>query len=150
MRFHHLLLAALALVVASAPAWAQSAVKIGVLSDITGPYADLAGPGSVEAARIAIEEFGGSALGQKVELVVGDHTHKPDVGVGIARQWYERDGVDMIIDVANSAIALGVAGLAGEKKRIAIFSSAATERLTEDMCNKYSLHWSSDTYSQTV
>lgn len=150
MRIPHILLAtAMAAVLASSPARAQTAVKIGVLSDIAGPYADLAGPGSVEAARIAIEEFGGSVLGHKVELIQGDHTHKPDIGVGLARQWYERDGVDMIIDVANSAVALGVAALAGEKKKLAIFSSAATERLTEDMCNRYSMHWSSDTYSQT-
>jgi branched-chain amino acid transport system substrate-binding protein len=142
--------ATLAMGLAGTPALAQDAVKIGVLTDMTGPYADLAGPGSVEAAKLAIEDFGGSVLGKKVELVVGDHTHKPDVGVGVARQWYERDGVDMIIDVANSAVALGVTELAKDKHKIAIFSSAATERLTEDMCNNYAMHWSSDTYSQTA
>ena len=152
MRLRYILMGALALAcsVGTVPALAQGVVKIGVLTDVTGPYADLAGPGSVEMARLAIEDAGGSVLGQKIELVIGDHTHKPDVGVGIARQWYERDGVDMIIDVANSAVALGVAALAKEQQKIAIFSSAATERLTEDMCNAYSMHWSSDTYSQTA
>ena len=141
-------LAGLAAMLLAGSALAQT-LKIGVLTDMSGPYSDLAGPGSVEAARLAVEDFGKKVLGQDIEIVVGDHTHKPDVGVGIARQWFERDNVDMLIDLANSAIALGVTNLAKEKKKVAIFSSAATERLSEDMCNGYGLHWASDTYSQT-
>jgi branched-chain amino acid transport system substrate-binding protein len=134
------------------PAGAQVAdgpVKFGVLSDMSGTFSDLSGMGSVEAARLAIEEFGGSVLGKKIELVLADHLHKPDVGVSIAREWYDVGGVDVILDVPNSGIALAVANLAKEKKKIAMFASAATDRLTEEACTGYGLHWTFDTYSQT-
>jgi branched-chain amino acid transport system substrate-binding protein len=133
---------------AAGPAMAEP-VKFGVLTDLSGTFADLSGMGSVEAARIAIEDFGGSVLGEKVELVYADHLHKPDVGLGIARQWYDVEKVDVILDVPNSAIALAVSNLAKEKKRLAMFASAATDRLTEDSCTGYGLHWTFDTYSQT-
>jgi branched-chain amino acid transport system substrate-binding protein len=124
-------------------------IKFGVLTDLSGTFADLSGMGSVEAARIAIEDFGGSVLGEKIELIYADHQHKPDVGLALARQWYDVDNVDVILDVPNSAIALAVSNLAKEKKRLAIFASAATDRLTEDSCTGYGLHWTFDTYSQT-
>ena len=124
-------------------------VKLGVLTDMGGPFADLSGAGSVEAARLAVEDFGGSVLGEEIEVIFADHQHKPDVGLNTARQWYDVDGVDVILDVPNSAIALAVNTLAGEKKKIAIYASAATDRLTEDSCNGYGLHWTFDTYSQT-
>src|SRR5271156_6097491 len=81
-------------------------VKIGILTDMSGPYADLAGPGSVEAARMAIEEFGGKVLGKKIELVSADHQNKADIGAGIARAWLDKDGVDVIADFSNSSVGL--------------------------------------------
>lgn len=124
-------------------------VKLGVLTDMSGVFSDLSGAGSVEAARLAIEEFGGSVLGSKIELVLADHQHKPEVALSIARQWFDTDGVDVILDVPNSGIALGVNNLVKDKNKIAIYASAATDRLTEDSCNGHGLHWTFDTYSQT-
>lgn len=128
---------------------AAEKVKFGVLADIAGPFADISGRGSVEAARLAIEDMGGSMLGSPIELVFADHQHKPDVGLNLARQWYDIDGVDVILDVPNSAIALAVNHLTKEKRKIAIYANAATDRLTEDTCSPYGLHWTFDTYSQT-
>jgi branched-chain amino acid transport system substrate-binding protein len=128
---------------------AEGPVKFGVLTDMSGTFSDLSGAGSVEAARLAIEDFGGSVLGRKIELVQADHQHKPEVGLAIAREWYDVGGVDVILDVPNSGIALAVANLAKDKKKLAIFASAATDRLTEDSCTGYGLHWTFDTYSQT-
>lgn len=148
---HRCLVAAAAAVMALAlggPASAEK-VKFGVLTDMSGPFADLAGKGSVEAARMAIEDFGGSVLGDKIEVVFADHQHKPEIGLNIARQWYDQEGVDVILDVPNSAIALAVSSLSKDKNKIAIYASAATDRLTEDSCNGHGLHWTLDTYSQT-
>jgi len=116
---------------------------------MSGVFSDLSGAGSVEAARLAVEEFGGSVLGEKVEVVYADHQHKPEVALNIARQWFDTEGVDVILDVPNSAIALGVNSLLKDKNKIAIYASAATDRLTEDSCNGHGLHWTFDTYSQT-
>jgi branched-chain amino acid transport system substrate-binding protein len=124
-------------------------VKLGVLTDMGGPFADLSGRGSVEAARLAIEDFGGSVLGEKIELVFADHQHKPEVGLSVARQWLDQGKVDVILDVPNSGIALAVSNLVKERNKIAIYASAATDRLTEDSCNGHGLHWTFDTYSQT-
>ena len=124
-------------------------VKFGVLTDMSGPFSDLSGKGSVEAARLAIEDFGGTVLGEKIELVFADHQHKPEIGLNIARQWLDEGKVDVILDVPNSGIALAVNSLVKEKNRIAIYASAATDRLTEDSCNGHGLHWTFDTYSQT-
>ena len=124
-------------------------VKLGVLTDMSGVFSDLSGAGSVEAARLAVEELGGSVLGEKIEVVFADHQHKPEVALNIARQWFDTEGVDVILDVPNSAIALGVNSLLKEKNKIAIYASAETDRLTEDSCNGHGLHWTFDTYSQT-
>ena len=124
-------------------------IKFGVLTDMSGPFSDLSGKGSIEAARIAIEEFGGEVLGEKIELVFADHQQKPEVGLSIARQWLDQGKVDVILDVPNSGIALAVNNLVKEKNKIAIYASAATDRLTEDSCNGHGLHWTFDTYSQT-
>lgn len=151
MRFRRSVLIALAcmpFVLGSMPAKAEK-VKLGVLTDMSGVFSDLSGAGSVEAARLAIEEMGGSVLGDKVELVFADHQHKPDLAMNIARQWFDVDGVDVILDVPNSGIALGVNNLVKEKNKIAIYASAATDRITEDSCNGQGLHWTFDTYSQT-
>src|SRR4051794_39302639 len=102
-------LAALAALSSAAQAqMSDGVIKIGVLNDQTGAYADLAGPGSVAAARMAVEDFGAAKKGMKVEIVVGDHQNKPDVGSNIARQWYDVDKVDVIVDVPTSSVALAV------------------------------------------
>ena len=104
---------------AGAPASAQG-VKIGILNDQSGAYADYGGKGSIEAAKMAIEDFGGSVLGQKIELVTADHQNKPDLAGNIARRWYDAEGVDMITDLTTSSVALAVQGIAAEKKKIDI------------------------------
>ncbi len=128
-----------------ASAWAQKPVlKIGVLTDLSGPYQDLAGPTAVAAARLAAEEF--ASKGFDVEIISADHQNKPDIGAGMARQWFDRDGVDVILEVANSAVALAVAGVAREKNRAYINSGAATSDLTGSACNANTIHWVYDTY----
>lgn len=125
-------------------------VKIGVLNDQSGTYADFGGPTSVVAAEMAIEDFGGEVLGQPIELVAADHQNKADVGATIAREWFDVGGVDMITDLTNSAVALAVQELARNKNRIALFSGPATTRLTNDACSPTGVHWTFDTYSQAV
>lgn len=149
MRKASSLIAALTLAAVLGGAAHAEKVKFGVLTDMSGTFSDLSGAGSVEAARLAIEDFGGSVLGEKIELMFADHQHKPEVGLNIARQWYDVEGVDVILDIPNSAIALAVNNLAKEKRKIGIYASAATDRLTEEQCNGYGLHWTFDTYSQT-
>ncbi|MEO6270605.1 MAG: ABC transporter substrate-binding protein [Lautropia sp.] len=142
--------ALLGLSLVQAPGTAAAApVKFGVLTDMSGTFSDLSGAGSVEAARLAIEDFGGSVLGEKIELIFADHQHKPEVALSLARQWMDREGVDVILDVPNSGIALAVSSLVKDKGKIAIYASAATDRLTEDSCTGSGLHWTFDTYSQT-
>ena len=113
----------------AAPASAHG-VKIGILNDQSGVYADYGGKWSVEAAKMAIEDFGGKVLGQKVEIITADHQNKPDIASNIARQWYDADGVDMIIELTTSSVALAVQELSKEKKKIDIVVGAATSRLT--------------------
>ncbi|MBI3515635.1 MAG: ABC transporter substrate-binding protein [Proteobacteria bacterium] len=144
-------LAAVGLVSAAGPAAAQFSddmIKIGVLTDMTGVFSDLAGQGSVDAARIAVEELGGRVRGKKIEVIFADHQHKADIGTSLARQWYERDGVDLIVDVPNSGIALAVQEIARKAGKLVVYSSAAVERLTQDVCSPTGLHWVYDTYSQ--
>ncbi|CAP40609.1 ABC transporter substrate-binding protein [Bordetella petrii] len=122
-------------------------VKIGVLTDMAGVTADATGKGSVEAARMAIEEMGGKVLGKPVALVVGDHQHKPDIGSSMARQWYDADGVDVIVDVPNSSVALAVQAVAREKKKLVMFSSPGTTALTQAQCSPYGVQWTYTTYA---
>lgn len=122
-------------------------VKIGVLTDLAGVTADATGKGSVEAARMAIEEMGGQVLGKPVALVVGDHQHKPDIGSSMARQWYDADGVDVIVDVPNSSVALAVQAVAREKQKLVIFSSPGTTALTQAQCSPYGVQWTFTTYA---
>src|ERR1700704_5932152 len=111
-------LAALALAAGAAHAQiSDGVVKIGVMNDQSGTYADLAGPGSVVAARMAVEDFGAATKGLKVEIVVADHQNKPDVGSGIARQWFDADKVDVIVDVPTSSVVLAVNQIAREKNK---------------------------------
>src|SRR3984957_13643846 len=132
-----------------APASAQG-VKIGILNDQSGVYADYGGKYSFEAAKMAVEDFGGSVLGQKVELVTADHQNKPDLANSIARRWYEVEGVDMITELTTSSVALAVQGLSNEKKKIDIVVGAATSRITGDACTPYGFHWAFDTHSLAV
>jgi branched-chain amino acid transport system substrate-binding protein len=125
-------------------------VKIGVLNDQSGVYADYGGKWSVEAARMAIEDFGGEVLGQKVELVTADHQNKPDLATSLARQWYDADGVDMITELTTSSVALAVQGLSREKKKINIVAGAATSTLTGEACSPYGFHWAFDTHALAV
>jgi branched-chain amino acid transport system substrate-binding protein len=139
------LVAALAL---SVPAFAQmsgDAVKIGVLNDMSGLYADISGPGSVEAARMAIADFGGTVNGKKIELVSADHQNKPDIGSAIANQWFGNDGVDAIVDVPTSSVALAVQEVARKKNKVFLISGAAASDLTGKACSPTSVHWTYDT-----
>ncbi len=133
----------------AAPASAQG-VKIGILNDQSGVYADYGGKYSFEAAKMAVEDFGGSVLGQKIELVTADHQNKPDLAVSIARRWYEVEGVDMITELTTSSVALAVQGLSLEKKKIDIVVGAATSRITGDACTPYGFHWAYDTHALAV
>ena len=125
---------------------AGDTVKIGVLTDMSGVTADATGQGSVTAAKMAVEEFGSTVLGKPIEVIFADHQHKPDVGLSIARQWYDSDGVDVIVDVPNSSVALAVQSLAKEQKKLVLFSSAGTTALTNEQCSPYGVHWTYDTY----
>jgi branched-chain amino acid transport system substrate-binding protein len=133
-----------------ATALAQNkAVKIGVLDDMSGPYAENTGPGDVAAVKFAIADFGGSVLGKPIELVSADFQSKVDVGVGIAKRWYDDENVDLIIGIPNSAIALALVKVAEEKNRIVMPTAAATSALTGKACGSHSIHWIYDTYGQT-
>lgn len=134
-----------------APAVGQTAgepVKIGVLADMTGTYADIGGMGSVEAVRMAVEDFGGSVLGQNVEVVYADGQNKADIAAGIARNWYDH-GVDAITDIPSSGMALAVMGLATEKKKLALVTSAGSSDITGKSCSAYAAHWTWDTYAMS-
>jgi branched-chain amino acid transport system substrate-binding protein len=142
-------MAAVAGLVLAAPVSAQG-VKIGILNDQSGVYADYGGKWSVEAARMAIEDFGGEVLGQKIELVTADHQNKPDLAVAIARRWYDVENVDMITELTTSSVALAVQELSKEKKKIDIVVGAATSRITGDACTPYGFHWAYDTRALAV
>jgi len=140
-------LAALAVVLACGTAGAQQvSVKIGVLSDMSSLYADIGGPGSTAAAKIAIADFQKANPNVKVELVSGDHQNKPDIGTNIANQWFDVDKVDMIIDVPNSGVALAVSQVAANKNKLFIVSGAASSDLTGAKCNANTVHWTYDTW----
>jgi branched-chain amino acid transport system substrate-binding protein len=122
------------------------AVKIGVMSDMSGLYSDLGGPGSVAAAKLAVEDFNPAAHGMKVEMVTGDMQNKPDVGSNLARQWFDVDHVDMIVDVPNSGVALAVNEVAREKNKVFLVSGAASSDLTGPKCSPDTIHWTYDTW----
>lgn len=134
----------------AAPAFAQNgAVKIGVLDDMSGPYAENTGPGDVAAVKFAIADFGGSVLGKPIEMVSADFQSKVDVGVSIAKRWWDDENVDMVIGVPNSAIALALVKVAEEKNKILMPTAAATSALTGKGCGPNSIHFIYDTYGQT-
>jgi branched-chain amino acid transport system substrate-binding protein len=127
---------------------AQTApLRIGVLTDMSSLYADNGGPGSVVAAQMAVDDFGGSVLGRKIEVVPGDHQNKADIGGAIAKRWIDNENVEAILDVPNSAVALAVQGITREKKKLFLATGAATSRLTGDECSPTGIHWTYDTYA---
>jgi branched-chain amino acid transport system substrate-binding protein len=121
-------------------------VKIGALSDQSGLYADLGGPGSTLAAQMAKEDSGLTEKGWKIDIISGDHQNKPDVGTAIARQWFDVDKVDVIVDVPNSGVALAVNNVIKEKNGVYINSGAASSDLTNAQCSPNTVHWTYDTY----
>lgn len=121
-------------------------LRIGVLTDISGVYADISGKGAVEAVKMAVEDFG-KMFGKPIEVVFADHQNKADVGAAKAREWYDSGQVDMINDLANSGVALAVAGVAKEKKRHAIVNNASNVGVTNAQCSPYTVHYTYDAYS---
>jgi branched-chain amino acid transport system substrate-binding protein len=128
-------------------ATAQDPVKLGVLNDQSGLYADLTGMGSVHAARMAVEDFGGKVLGRPIEVIFADHQNKADLGATIARQWIENDHVNAILDIPNSAVGLAVQEVARDRDAVAINTGAASSDLTGKACSPHGVHWTFDTYA---
>jgi branched-chain amino acid transport system substrate-binding protein len=141
-----LLGSALSLAAGSLAMAQDKTVKIGALSDQSGLYADLGGPGSTLAAQMAVEDSGLAAKGWKIDIISGDHQNKPDIGTAIARQWFDVDKVDVIVDVPNSGVALAVNNVVKEKNGVYINSGAATSDLTNAQCSPNTVHWTYDTY----
>ncbi|TCK30390.1 amino acid/amide ABC transporter substrate-binding protein (HAAT family) [Ancylobacter aquaticus] len=133
---------------ATAPVSAQEkTLKIGVLNDQSGLYADMGGLGSIAAAKLAVEDSGLLAKGWKIDVLGADHQNKPDVASNIARRWFDIDGVDVVTDVTNSAVALAIAQLAREKNKVELVSGAATSELTGKACSPNTIHWTHDTWA---
>ncbi len=129
-------------------AWAQAprTVKIGVLTDMSGPYKDLGGPNVVACIRQAVQDSGVTAAGLSVEVLVADHQNKPDIGSGIARQWFDRDGVDCIADINNSGVAIALSGLCREKNKVQLNTGAASSDIVGKYCTPNLIHWTFDSW----
>ncbi len=143
-------IAAVAGTLACGTAYAQTAddvTRIGVLNDMSGLYSDITGPGSVVAAKIAVEDFGAAQKGMKVEIVSADHQNKPDVGTNIARTWIDVDKVDVIVDVPTSSVALAISEVVREKNKVFLVSGAAASDLTGPKCSPNTVHWTYDTWA---
>ena len=143
---------AISLALAGTNAWSQSkvsdnVVRIGVLTDLSGQFSHESGKGAVTAVQMAVEDFGGKVLGAPIDVIVADHLNKPDVAISKAREWYDTQKVDMIANLVNSAVALGVAGVSKEKNRIAIVTTSGSSRLTNDGCTPNSIHYAYDTWA---
>lgn len=149
----HAALLAVAVALGISPGFTPAAppvekVKIGVLTDMTGTYATMGGPGSVVAARMAIDDcLAAECKGMKIELVSADHQNKPDIGANTARKWFDVEGVDSIVDLTNSAVSISVQKLAKEKGKVVMFSGPATTKLTNEECSPVGFHWMFDTYA---
>jgi branched-chain amino acid transport system substrate-binding protein len=122
-------------------------VKIGVMNDQSGPYADNGGPGTVEAARMAMEDFGGEVAGKKIELVIADDQNKPDIGAAIAQKWVDEEGVDAIVGGSASSIAIAIQKMMAEKKKPYMLAGTASSGLTNEACSPMGTQWVLDTYS---
>jgi branched-chain amino acid transport system substrate-binding protein len=138
-----MVLASLASAHAQAPA--SKPVKLGVLNDQSGQYADAAGPAAVEVAKMAIADFGGKLLGQPIELIFADHQNKTDIASGIARRWIDTENVDVILDIGNSAVALALSDLVRDKNKIMIVSSAGASTITNEKCSPNTFQWTYNT-----
>jgi len=150
MLITRVLVLTIALIAVAATAHAQISdgiVKIGVMNDQSGTYADISGPGSTTAARLAVEDFGAAKKGLKVEIVVADHLNKPDVGSSIARQWYDAEKVDVIVDVPTSSVALAINQITRDKGKAFLVSGAASSDLTGKACSPNTIHWTYDTWA---
>ncbi len=157
MRKHIVMLAGFVVLCAVALTSAQSksgnvkisgdVVKIGVLSDMSGVYSDIGGKNSIIAAQMAVDTFGGKILGKPIEVVSADHQNKADIGANKAREWFDTQGVDLIVDVPNSGVAIAVSKVANEKHKLFIVSGAGSSRLTNEDCNPYTIHYVYDTYA---
>ena len=123
------------------------AVKIGILTDLSGQYADTSGKGTIEAVKLAVEDFGGTVLGKKIEVVVADHQNKADVGATRARTWFDREGVDTILDLNNTAVSIAVYNLAKERSKLILNTAAASDVLTNEHCIPTAIHYTFDTYA---
>jgi branched-chain amino acid transport system substrate-binding protein len=133
---------------ACSPALAdEGVIKIGVLTDLSGPYAGISGAGAITAVQMAVEDFGGDALGMPIEVVSADHKNNADAGAAIARQWFDRDGVDMITDLTSSQVALAVQAIAKDRGKIDIVAGAASGRLTGVACSPTGFHWTYDSHA---
>src|SRR5260221_5495615 len=144
------LLGAVVLALAARPAGAQISddiVKIGVLTDLSGPASDAPGEGWVLGAQMAVEDFGGTVAGRKIEVVSAIHQHKPDIGSAIARRWYETEQVDLILDVPLSAVGLAVQEVARASKKLFITHSTGATDFTGKFCSPYGMQWAFDTYA---
>lgn len=130
----------------SARAQAANTIRIGVLNDQSGLYRDISGPGSTQAVRMAVQESGITQTGVNVEVVQADHQNRPDVGSTVARQWYDQNGVDVIVDVPTSSVALAISTLTRERNKLFLNSGAATSDLTGSACSPNTIHWTYDTY----
>lgn len=148
------LIASMAAILASSTAaYAEPSdgkVKIGILNDQSGVYADFGGKFSYEAAKMAVEDYGGKVLGVPVEVVTADHQNKPDIASNIARQWYDTEQVDTIMELTTSSVGLAVQALSNEKKKITINTGAASTDLTGKQCTPYGFHWAYDTHALAV
>src|SRR5262249_27524527 len=127
--------------------YTDQVVKIGVLNDQSGPYADPTGQGSVIAAKMAVEDFGGKVNGTPIEVVFADHRNKPDIGSNIASQWYDVEHVDVIVDVPTSSVALAINQIAKDKNKVFLASGAASSDLTGKACSPNTIHWTYDTWA---
>ena len=132
------------------PGQAEQPIRIGVLNDQTGVYSDFGGAGSVVAAQMAVEDYGGKVLGRSVEVVSADHQNKPDIAVSIARQWFDRDNVDAVLDLTTSAVALAVKDVALAKNRAMLVTSASSPDLTGKACSPVTVHWGFDSYAMAT
>jgi branched-chain amino acid transport system substrate-binding protein len=132
------------------PAFADDGFIIGIMNDQSGPYADVGGPGSVQSLKMAVEDFGGAVLDKKIAVLVADHQNKVDVGLNIAREWFDAKGVEAIFDITNSGVALALVDLARSRHKIVVFDSASSSDLTGKACSPYTFQWNADNWSNAV
>lgn len=146
MKLKYLLIAC-ALASFQQTAWAKTTIKLGVLTDLSGPYSDLSGKGSAIGAELAAEEFMKSNPNFNVEVIKADHQNKPDIGSSIVRQWFDQEGVDAVVDVANSGVAMAVSKLATASNKVFLASGPASSDITNKSCSANTVQWTYDTYA---